>query len=219
VVTPSLLEDTQGPASARPASLGLVVLSTRRVTAQLARSQAQLTEARDRLASLHALPLTELTALAQVSPSDKLPASTVRKLAQDRVASSIKGKEAEVSLCSASVEGLTFLLWRHLEHFLLYSTAATSAGPSTPFQSAFSRLNPAPTEQGSVPFSPKAGFAQADLDRLKSDATVTLNEAFFDKLSEAIETVEKGDRQTSSSAGFLQSVLRRTQRLTALHTQ
>ena len=32
--------------------------------------------------------------------------------------------EAEVKLCTSTVEGLAFLLWRHLEHFLLYTRLA-----------------------------------------------------------------------------------------------
>ena len=134
LVTPSLSEDTVGPASSRPASLGLLVLSARHLAAQLGRSRSQLQEAKDRLASLSNLPLTELTALAQVSPTDKLPASQVRKLAQDQVTATITVRSSCTSLCSSSLEGVTFLLWRHLEHFLLYTTAAATAGPSTPYQ-------------------------------------------------------------------------------------
>ena len=52
---------------------------------------------------------------------------------------------------------------------------------------------------------------QVDLDRLKTEAALTLNEAFFEKLSEYCE----GDK----TSPFLKSVLRRTQRLAALHTQ
>ena len=32
--------------------------------------------------------------------------------------------ESEVKLCTSTVEGLAFLLWRHLEHFLLYTRLA-----------------------------------------------------------------------------------------------
>ena len=67
MVTPSLQEGTEGPASARPASEGLFVLSAYRLAAQLGRSRGLLAGARDRLASLPALPLTELTAIAQVT--------------------------------------------------------------------------------------------------------------------------------------------------------
>ena len=41
--------------------------------------------------------------------------------------------------CSASVEGLIFLIWRHLEHYLLYSGAALAAGQHTPIQEAYSK--------------------------------------------------------------------------------
>ena len=93
-------------------------------------------EGKDRLAALPSLPLTELTAMAQVraimkcdieptfvqvSPTEKMPAASIRKLAQERTASSVSTMESEVKLCTATVEGLSFLLWRHLEHFLLYT--------------------------------------------------------------------------------------------------
>ena len=53
VVTPSLQEETDGPASARPASTstGLLVLLARRLATQLGRSRGLLAPARDRLAS------------------------------------------------------------------------------------------------------------------------------------------------------------------------
>ena len=111
-----------------------------------------------------------------MKPEDKLPAASVRKMAQDACTSAITDREAEVSLCCGAVEGLAFLLWRHLEHFLLYTSAATTAGPNTPFQvlvpkkgrmlklaciqSAYSRLNTTPAEVGAVGFTAKAGFSQ-----------------------------------------------------------
>ena len=58
---------------------------------------------------------------AQVSPTEKMPAASIRKLAQERTASSVSTMESEVKLCTTTVEGLAFLLWRHLEHFLLYT--------------------------------------------------------------------------------------------------
>jgi len=176
-------------------------------------NRARLAEGKDRLAALPSLPLTELTALSQVSPTEKMPAASIRKLAQERTASSVKTMEAEVKLCIATVEGLAFLLWRHLEHFLLYTSAATTSGPATPFQAAFNRLHTTPLEHGVIPFSPKAAFSQIDLEKLKSDASLTLNEAFFSQLADAANDNE------GRAAAFLQSILRRTQRLAALHTQ
>ena len=129
----------------------------------------------------------------------------------------------QVSLCTASVEGLVFLVWRHLEHFLLYSSAAAAAGPGTPFQAAYTRchllpfsspnpprLTAAPSEPGHVGFSTKAGFSPADLGVLKAAAAATLTDAFFDLLLEAAGP---------EGGGLLQAAVRRTRRLAALHTQ
>merc|ERR1712059_5619 len=225
VVSPSLLDATEGlsdgPAvNNRPASLGLLVVTLRNIGAQLDRSHASLVESQERQSSLQSLPLTELVSLAQVSPSDKMPTVVVRKLAQDKVTKAISSKEEEVSLCVGAVEGLSFLIWRHLEHFLLYSTAAETAGPSTPYQQAFSRHSRAPAELGAVSMSPRTGFSKVDLDRLKVDANAVLNDLFFDKLGDSLSTLEKGaGAKQQSATGFLQSVLRRTKRLASLHTQ
>ena len=40
------------------------------------------------------------------------------------ILSKVTTLEAEVKLCTSTVEGLAFLLWRHLEHFLLYTRLA-----------------------------------------------------------------------------------------------
>ena len=62
IVSPSLLEATEGlsegPVSSHPASLGLLIMTTRIVAAQLARSQASLSDYQARLTSPQSLPIT-----------------------------------------------------------------------------------------------------------------------------------------------------------------
>ena len=62
--------------------------------------------------------------------------SNPRRLARAALESQQAGRAREVELANSALEGLAFLLWRHLEHFLLYSGAAGRAGPATPFQQA-----------------------------------------------------------------------------------
>jgi hypothetical protein len=81
-------------------------------------------------------------------------------MANEKLSSTISSKTREVSLCAGTVEGLTFLVWRHLEHYLLYSTAATTAGPVTPFQQAFSRHNSSVQEIGGTGASHRTAFAK-----------------------------------------------------------
>ena len=171
IVSPSLLEATEGlsegPVSSRPASLGLLIVTTRTVAAQLARSQSSLSDHQSRLDTIQSLPITELVRLAEISTNDKLPTVVVRKMANEKVSATISSKTREVSLCAGTLEGLTFLVWRHLEHYLLYSTAATSAGPVTPFQQAFSRHNNPAVEIGGTTATHRKAFAQVNLMMLR----------------------------------------------------
>ena len=123
-----------------------------------------------------------------------------------------------MSLCATSLEALTFLVWRHLEHYLLYSGAASQAGQHTPIQQAYSQHVNYQAEQGYTPGS-RAGFGTVDLERLKKEVVGVMNETFFDKLTDNVTTVEQVVNSKAASSGFLQAVLRRTKRLSTLHTQ
>lgn len=134
IASPSLIEAKEGmadgPVTSRPASLGLLIASLRNVNTQLGRSQSSLSEFQERSNSLQSIPISELVRLAELNPTDKLPTVVVRKLAHDKLTATISSKTREVGLCVGIVEGLTFLIWRHLEHYLLYSAAAQSVGNS-----------------------------------------------------------------------------------------
>ncbi len=65
----------------------------------------------------------------------------MRKLAGVRLSASIGEKQLEVQLAAETVEALGFLLWRHLEHYLLYSNPASTATPDNPYQATLRRLN------------------------------------------------------------------------------
>ena len=60
------------------------------------------------------------------------------------------------------------------------------------------------------------------MDKLKKDVISVLNDKFFDELGDVVGPVVPVEASAASkpgAAGFLQSVLRRTKRLAALHTQ
>jgi hypothetical protein len=63
-----------------------------------------------------------------------LSGQTVRRLAGARLQAVLTGRRKELLLAAVSLESLVFLIWRHLEHFLLYSSAALAATPATPYQ-------------------------------------------------------------------------------------
>ena len=58
-----------------------------------------------------------------------------------------------------------------------------------------------------------------DLDKLKADVRVVMNDSFFERLSDVEEIVERTTNSRASTAGFLQALIRRSKRLALLHTQ
>jgi predicted house-cleaning noncanonical NTP pyrophosphatase (MazG superfamily) len=60
---------------------------------------------------------------------------------------------------------------------------------------------------------------QVDLDKLKSDVKVVMSDAFFEKLVDIVDIVEQTTNSRTSTAGFLQAIIRRSKRLALLHTQ
>jgi predicted house-cleaning noncanonical NTP pyrophosphatase (MazG superfamily) len=60
---------------------------------------------------------------------------------------------------------------------------------------------------------------QVDLDKLKSDVKVVMNDTFFERLADIVDIVEQTTNSRTSTAGFLQAIIRRSKRLALLHTQ
>ena len=58
----------------------------------------------------------------------------MRRLAGAKLSTQIHEEQLAVQLSAEAVEALAFLLWRHLEHYLLYSSTATAVTPDTPYQ-------------------------------------------------------------------------------------
>jgi hypothetical protein len=60
---------------------------------------------------------------------------------------------------------------------------------------------------------------QVDLEKLKGDVKVVLNDSFFERLTDVVDIVERTTNSRTSTAGFLQAIIRRSKRLALLHTQ
>jgi len=223
VVSPSLMEATEqigGNISSKSASLGLFVASINNVASHLSKSQVTLNELKDREKNISSFSTQELVNLAATNPAEKLPGPVLRKIAASKLASCISEKELEVTLSAETVEALSFLLWRHLEHYLLYSTsAAVSSSTDSPYQATLKSLNEGKDKHFGINFSsPRSSFSQFDIERFKSEVRSTLNDNFFDKLDDILEVVETRTKSGTSSAGFLQAIIRRTKRLSQLYT-
>merc|ERR1719427_130170 len=223
VVSPSLMEATEqitGKMSSKSASLGLFVLSIKNVASHLSKAQVTLNELKDKEKNISSFSTQELVSLAGTNPGEKLPGLILRKIVATKLGSCISEKELEVTLSAETVEALSFLLWRLLEHYLLYSTsAAVSSSTDSPYQTTLKRLNEGKDKHFGINFSsPRSSFSQFDIERFKSEVQNTLNDSFFDKLDDILEVVEGRTKSGTSSAGFLQAIIRRTKRLSQLYT-
>ena len=73
--------------------------------------------------------------------SNRLAGITIRQLAAGKLEAAIADKQLDVQLSAETVESLSFLLWRHVEHYLMFSSAALASTPSTPYQVEFFRFS------------------------------------------------------------------------------
>jgi len=189
------------------------------VAKHLSKAQAGLNELKDKEKNLASFSTSELVHIASINPVEKLPGLVLRKLAGAKISTSITEKQLEVQLSAEAVEALGFLMWRHLEHYLLYSSTASAATPDTPYQATLRRLNESKDKGLEYGYSsPRSKFPSFDLEKLKSDVRITLNDTFFEKLGDIVDLVETRTSTGTSSAGFLQAIIRRTKRLAQLYT-
>ena len=85
--------------------------------------------------------INPINEISKVNPKLLYLGLVLRKLAGAKISTSITEKQLEVQLSAEAVEALGFLMWRHLEHYLLYSSTASAATPDTPYQATLRRLN------------------------------------------------------------------------------
>lgn len=122
----------------RPPSLGHVVRQVQHLSRHLIESHSKLSELTDKLNSIEQLSSNELTSFLPSGTGDKVSSSDKRKIAAETMSQMIVRKEHEIRLSGSAIESAAFLVWKHLEYFLLY---ANSSGTSTltPYQRAHLR--------------------------------------------------------------------------------
>uniref|UniRef100_A0AAQ5XUP4 Nucleoporin 205 n=1 Tax=Amphiprion ocellaris TaxID=80972 RepID=A0AAQ5XUP4_AMPOC len=196
-------------AYSRVPSLGLVLYLLKNSAADFFRFHQSHRQSLGKLQSLDQLPPEELKELCQglvSGPGGVEKISSVQRnlLAKRRLVQLINNRAKLLALCSYVIETCLFVLWRHLEYYLLHCT------PTDPKDSLL---------PGAVYFSDSFGGLQAsggrglglsrvsqqDLDLLKSDMAAGFGEALQRKLLE----VEGLYSQVRSRYTFIQALVRR----------
>uniref|UniRef100_A0A8C4H616 Nucleoporin 205 n=1 Tax=Dicentrarchus labrax TaxID=13489 RepID=A0A8C4H616_DICLA len=201
-------------AYSRAPSLGLVMYLLKNSAADFFRFHQSHRQSLGKLQSLDQLPPEELKELCQglvSGPGGVEKISSVQRslLAKRRLVQLINNRAKLLALCSYVIETCLFVLWRHLEYYLLHCTPTDPKDSLLPGASLYrSRLTD--DSFGGLQGSGSRGLglsrvSQQDLDVLKSDMAAGFGEALQRKLLE----VEGLYSQVRSRYTFIQALVRR----------
>ncbi|XP_069561419.1 nuclear pore complex protein Nup205 [Brachyistius frenatus] len=201
-------------AYSRVPSLGLVLYLLKNSAADFFRFHQSHRQSLGKLQSLDQLPPEELKELCQglvSGPGGVEKISSVQRslLAKRRLVQLINNRAKLLALCSYVIETCLFVLWRHLEYYLLHCTPTDPKDSLLPGASLYrSRLTD--DSFGGLQASGGRGLglsrvSQQDLDLLKSDMGAGFGEALQRKLLE----VEGSYSQVRSRYTFIQALVRR----------
>ncbi|XP_056621541.1 nuclear pore complex protein Nup205 isoform X1 [Triplophysa dalaica] len=186
--------------SARVPSLGLVLLLLKNSATDFFRYHDSHRQSLSKLERVEQLPPEELKELCQdlVSGSagvEKISSVQRNVLAKRRLVQLVNNRAKLLALCSYIIETCLFVIWRHLEFYLLYCT------PSDPKTS----LLPGYKDVGGGRGLSVSRVSQQDLEQLQSDMAGSFNESLQRKLLE----VEGLYSKSRSRYTFIQALTRR----------
>lgn len=199
-------------------SLGLVLYLLKNSAADFFRFHQSHRQSLGKLQSLDQLPPEELKELCQGLVSglggvEKISSVQRSLLAKRRLVQLINNRAKLLALCSYVIETCLFVLWRHLEYYLLHHTPSDPKDSLLPGASLYrSRLTN--DAFGGFQATGSRGLSlsrvsQQDVDLLKSDMAAGFGEALQRKLLE----VEGLYSQARSRYTFIQALVRRVRGL------
>ncbi|XP_043979844.1 nuclear pore complex protein Nup205 [Gambusia affinis] len=201
-------------AHSRIPSLGLVLYLLKNSAADFFQFHQSHRQSLGKLQSLEQLPPEELKELCQglvSGPGGVEKISSVQRslLARRRLVQFINNRAKLLALCSYVIETCLFVLWRHLEYYLLHCTPSDPKDSLLPGSSLF-RTRLADDSLGALQAGAGRGVglsrvSQQDLDLLKGDMAAGFGEALQRKLLE----VEGQYSQVRSRYTFIQALVRR----------
>uniref|UniRef100_A0A8C0LUB7 Nucleoporin 205 n=1 Tax=Canis lupus dingo TaxID=286419 RepID=A0A8C0LUB7_CANLU len=165
----------------------------------------------NKLQNVEQLPPDEIKELCQsVMPVGVEKISTAQKyvLARRRLVKLINNRAKLLSLCSFIIETCLFILWRHLEYYLLHCTPTDSQDSLFASRTLFKsrRLQDSFTSETNLDFrSGLTGVSQHDLDQLQADAI----NAFGESLQKKLLDIEGLYSKVRSRYSFIQALVRR----------
>ncbi|XP_054940792.1 nuclear pore complex protein Nup205 isoform X2 [Physeter macrocephalus] len=165
----------------------------------------------NKLQNVEQLPPDEIKELCQsVMPAGVDKISTTQKyvLARLCLVKLINNRAKLLSLCSFIIETCLFILWRHLEYYLLHCTPTDSQDSLFASRTLFKsrRLQDSFASESNLDFrSGLAIVSQHDIDQLQADAI----SAFGESLQKKLLDIEGLYSKVRSRYSFIQALVRR----------
>uniref|UniRef100_A0A3Q2LC93 Nucleoporin 205 n=1 Tax=Equus caballus TaxID=9796 RepID=A0A3Q2LC93_HORSE len=165
----------------------------------------------NKLQNVEQLPPDEIKELCQsVMPAGVDKISTAQKyvLARRRLVKLINNRAKLLSLCSFIIETCLFILWRHLEYYLLHCTPTDSQDSLFASRALFKsrRLQDSFASETNLDFrSGLTVVSQHDIDQLQADAI----NAFGESLQKKLLDIEGLYSKVRSRYSFIQALVRR----------
>uniref|UniRef100_A0A8C4MCI4 Nucleoporin 205 n=1 Tax=Equus asinus asinus TaxID=83772 RepID=A0A8C4MCI4_EQUAS len=165
----------------------------------------------NKLQNVEQLPPDEIKELCQsVMPAGVDKISTAQKyvLARRRLVKLINNRAKLLSLCSFIIETCLFILWRHLEYYLLHCTPTDSQDSLFASRTLFKsrRLQDSFASETNLDFrSGLTVVSQHDIDQLQADAI----NAFGESLQKKLLDIEGLYSKVRSRYSFIQALVRR----------
>ncbi|KAG5845860.1 hypothetical protein ANANG_G00143660 [Anguilla anguilla] len=137
--------DLPVPLASRVPTLGLVLFLLKNATADFFRFHQSHQQSLGKLQGLENLPPEELKELCQAlaygsGGVDKIPPVQRSVLAKRRLVQLINNRAKLLALSSYVIETCLFVLWRHLEYYLLYCTPSDPKDSLLPSSNSFGML-------------------------------------------------------------------------------
>ncbi|KAK7476364.1 hypothetical protein BaRGS_00032364 [Batillaria attramentaria] len=210
-------------------NLGVVVYQLRQCTSQFQATFDTHHQYQQKLGSLHDLSTEDLKQLSEMSGMEKLSSQQRQVVARQRLQQMVANKGQELQHLSLPdiLENCLFIIWRHLEYYLLNCVPADQQPLG--FQSTARRQqhmrrlqDPAWVQQGGGDLEgvdedleqAAFGVTRQDLDLLKKNAPAVISETLLKKVLEINQSYGKSHTHYS----FTEAIVRRIRRLLRLHT-
>nr|XP_022290304.1 nuclear pore complex protein Nup205-like [Crassostrea virginica] len=187
----------------------------------------------------HKQHLRKLQSLADLSTDDlkqfsgveeKISSHQRQKLAKTRLTKIVRYKEEQLQYFAYILENCLFMLWRHLEYYLIHCVPVTQQSSSHHGQArrqtqlrrlqdltGTSRSSLVDSDAGSLPDVDRQlmmGVTSDEIDMLKQ----TANSAIHDSLLKKIQEIDQVYCKSRTHYSFVEALIRRVRRLLRLHT-